>query len=51
MRQAKAVYLKCFNLGVGAATMFPGYEGAVRQANSLRILHAFDQRMNDYLNK
>lgn len=50
VQQAKAVYLKCFNLGVGAATMFPGYEGAVRQANSMRILHAFDQRMNDYLN-
>lgn len=49
VHHAKSVYMKCFHLGVGAATMFPGYEGAVRQANSLRILQAFDQHVIDCL--
>ncbi|MBO6805734.1 FRG domain-containing protein [Thalassospira sp.] len=49
IHHAKAVYMKCFHLGICAATMFPGYEGAVRQANSLRILQALDQCIIDCL--
>ena len=48
VKHAKALYMKFLNLGIGAATMFPGYDGAVKEATSVNVIAAFNQIVIDH---